>query len=331
MGWAAGVVLENHGAILLVAAAFLDYVVGDPWGWLHPVQVMGWYINAVSELTWRYLLTPAAQRMAGVFLCASLVLGCGGGSWLVLHYLTQWQPWLAGSLEVVLVASCLAGRSLRQAAVDVLGAEDLSESRRRLSQYVGRDTENLSIAEIHRALLETVAENGVDGATAPWFYALLGTLLGIGALPLALAYKAASTLDSMVGYRREPYEHLGWASAKFEDLVTWVPCRLTVLTLALLSGRPLQVWKVCSTDGSRDPSPNSGWSEGVYAAILSVQLGGDNYYKGELRSKPLLGNADRPIDPETIHRALNWTRWVLLVWLVIALFWSVLWSYILMD
>jgi adenosylcobinamide-phosphate synthase len=323
--------LEHRGAIVLVAAALLDYVVGDPWGWLHPVQVMGWYINAVSKLTWRYLVTPAAQRMAGIFLCASLVLGCGGGSWWVLHSLSQWQPWLAGSLEVILVASCLAGRSLRQAAVDVLKAKDLNESRQRLSQYVGRDTENLSIAEIHRALLETVAENGVDGATAPWFYALLGTLLGIGALPLALAYKAASTLDSMVGYRREPYEQLGWASAKFEDLVTWLPCRLTVLTLALLSRRPLQVWEICSTDGSRDPSPNSGWSEGVYAAILGVQLGGDNYYKGELRSKPLLGTADRPITPETIDRALNWTRWVLLVWLVLALFWSMFWSCILMH
>jgi adenosylcobinamide-phosphate synthase len=311
MSWVNGVVL--------LAAALLDYVLGDPWGWVHPVQIMGWYINFISKLTWRYGRSIIAQKITGILLCASLVLGCGIGSWLVLHLLSLWQPWMAEGLQIVLLASCLAGRSLRQAAVDVLSANNLTASRQRLSQYVGRDTANLTAAEIKRALLETVAENGVDGATAPWFYALLGTLLGLGALPLALAYKAASTLDSMVGYRRAPYEHLGWASAKFEDLATWLPCRLTVLTLAVLSGHPRQVWLICSRDGSRDPSPNSGWSEGVYAAILGVQLGGNNYYQGELRVKPLLGDQQQEITSATIYQALNWTRRVLLTWLGITL------------
>jgi adenosylcobinamide-phosphate synthase len=321
---------SNSTVLVLISAAGLDYAIGDPWGWLHPVQAMGWYISGWSHLTWRFLKSPWIQKLAGVGLCASLVLSCGLGSWLFFHYLWLWQPWLAIVLETILLASCLAARSLRSAAIDVLEVtpgiagdakefKDLDEARSRLSKYVGRDTDKLTVPEIYRSILETVAENAIDGATAPWFYALLGAAIGIGPLPLALAYKAASTLDSMVGYRRSPYEHLGWASAKFEDLMTWLPCRLTVLTLGLISGRPLAVWRICRRDAVYDPSPNSGWSECIYAAILGVQLGGDNYYKGELKSKPLLGDDLVPIDAGVIDRALNLTRSVLLVWLAIAI------------
>jgi adenosylcobinamide-phosphate synthase len=306
-----------HQTITLIAALLLDYIVGDPWSWLHPVQVMGWYITAWSNFTWKYLATPTASKISGIGLCGTLVLGCGLGSWAFFHYLNIWQPIVAKILEVILLASCLASKSLRQASVDVLGSiQDLSEARERLSKYVGRDTNKLTAYEIYRAILETVAENSVDGVTAPWFYALLGVIVGLGAVPLALAYKAASTLDSMVGYRREPYKDLGWASAKFEDILTWLPCRLTVLTLAVLSGKPIAVWQICQRDAVQDPSPNSGWSECIYAAILGVQLGGDNYYQGELRSKPLLGDPGEEIAVEMIDRALNLTQQVVWLWLL---------------
>jgi adenosylcobinamide-phosphate synthase len=244
-------------------------------------------------------------------------MGCGVGSWAFLYYLQMWQPIVAKILEIILLASCLAGKSLRQASLNVLAAIDnLPEARQRLSKYVGRDTDKLTAPEIYRAILETVAENSVDGVTAPWFYALLGASLpGVGAVPLALAYKAASTLDSMVGYIKQPYQDLGWASAKFEDVLTWLPCRLTVATLALFSGKPVAVWQICQRDAVQDPSPNSGWSEGIYAAILGVQLGGDNYYQGELRSKPLLGNPDQEIEVWMIDRALQLTQQVVWLWL----------------
>jgi adenosylcobinamide-phosphate synthase len=312
----------NSPAPILIAALMLDFLVGDPWEWLHPVQVMGWYITAWSELTWKYLTQPWARKIAGVGLCASLLLGCAIGSWAFLHYLAIWQPLLVKVLEIILLASCLAGRSLRKAAIEVLAViNDLPAARQSLSRYVGRDTAHLSQMEVYRALLETVAENTTDGVTAPWFYALLGASLGIGVVPLALAYKAASTLDSMVGYLREPYTDLGWASAKFEDILTWLPCRLTVITLALCSGKPLQVWRICQRDANQDPSPNSGWSECVYAAILEVQLGGDNYYQGVLRSKPLLGDPVTTIDEQKIDRAFALTRQTIWIWLVIALAW----------
>jgi adenosylcobinamide-phosphate synthase len=315
IGW------ELTSVTTLILAALLDYAIGDPWGWLHPVQVMGWIIDRWSKLTWQYLDQPIARKISGIGLFLMLVVGSGTGSWLFFHILRSIQPVVAQILETVMLASCLAGRSLRQAAQDVLTpltTGDLEEARLQLRKYVGRDTDRLTPTDIYRAVLETVAENATDGVTAPWFYALLGASLpAVGAVPLALAYKAASTLDSMVGYRQEPYPDLGWCSAQTEDVLTWFPCRLTVLTLALLSGRPLQVLKICQRDARQDPSPNSGWSECVYAAILGVQLGGDNYYQGNLKTKPLLGNDEQIIDAGQIDRALHLTRQVFLIWLVL--------------
>jgi adenosylcobinamide-phosphate synthase len=308
-------------ALTLIAAASLDYLIGDPWGWLHPVQVMGWMIDRWSKFTWKYLKQPIFKKISGIGLFLVMVVSSALGSWLFFHVLRSIQPVVAQILEIILLASCLAGRSLRQAAQDVLiplKAGDVEEARLRLKKYVGRDTDRLTTTEIYRAILETVAENATDGVTAPWFYALLGASLpAVGPVPLALAYKAASTLDSMVGYLKEPYKDLGWCSAQVEDVLTWLPCRLTVLTLALLSGRPVQVLEICQRDARQDPSPNSGWSECVYAAILGVQLGGDNYYQGELRTKPLLGNNNQIIEAGQIDRALNLTRQVFLIWLLL--------------
>ncbi len=226
---------------------------------------------------------------------------------------------LAGMVvESILLASCFAARSLRVAAIDVLQplvTGNLVLARDRLSNYVGRDTDHLLAPEIHRAVMETVTENAVDGVMAPLFYAIVGAFLPVGSVPMALAYKAASTLDSMVGYRQEPYGDLGWFSAKMEDILTWVPCRLTVITLALLSGKPRRVWYLCQRDAVKDPSPNSGWSECVYAAILEIQLGGTNYYQGVPKSKPRLGESQHPITEETIMQALQLTRFCFLLWL----------------
>jgi adenosylcobinamide-phosphate synthase len=122
----------------------------------------------------------------------------------------------------------------------------------------------------------------------------------------------------MIGYRRPPYTHIGWFSAKSEDVLTWLPCRLTVLTLALISGQPERVLSICWRDARRDPSPNSGWSECVYGAILGVQLGGKNQYRGQIVEKPLLGDNLNPITVKTVEQALNLTRTCVLLWLAIA-------------
>ena len=312
----------STAAVLLLAAG-LDYIIGDPWGWPHPVRVMGWVITYFTQFALKQWNSPLNRRWAGIVLGVGLIITSGLAGWLIVRGVRWLHPLLSIGVESILLASCFAGRSLRSAAVEVLQpltTGHLAEARSKLSQYVGRDTEKLTEAEILRAVLETVTENATDGVTAPLFYAIVGAFLpGVGSVPLALAYKAASTLDSMVGYRVEPYTDLGWFSAKLEDVLTWLPCRLTVITLALLSGKPKEVWRLCLRDATKDPSPNSGWSECTYAAILGVQLGGTNWYQGVAKDKPLLGDPVYPITPDKIYQALQLTRYCFLLWLGVAI------------
>jgi adenosylcobinamide-phosphate synthase len=307
------------GLVLLIAAG-LDYGLGDPRGWLHPVQIMGWSIDRFTRFILQFCKSPLAQRLVGVGLGLGLIVGSGVAVWAIVALAKRIQPIVGIAVESILLASCFAGRSLRNAAEDVLEPleqGDLNAARSRLRNYVGRDTEQLSEPEILRAILETVTENATDGVLAPLFYGLLGAAIpGVGAVPLAMAYKAASTLDSTIGYRTAPYTYLGWFSARFEDGLTWVPCRLVVLTLALLSGKPRRVWQICQRDAPQDPSPNSGWSECVYAAILGVQVGGMNWYRGVAKPKPLLGEPLQSIHSSHIRRSLQLTRITFLLWLV---------------
>ena len=342
---------------VLILAAVLDYSIGDPWGWPHPVQAMGWAIERYTRLVFNIWNNPSDKisipddrpsgdrqklllRCAGTILAIGLIVGSYTVSWSIVLAASWVNPVLGIAIQTILLASCFAGRSLRAAAEDVLAplnVGDLVKARERLSLYVGRDTENLSESEILRALLETVTENAVDGVTAPLFYALVGfampyLLLSVtdrsidlnsmwasAIVPLAIAYKAASTLDSTIGYKEAPYTDLGWFSAKLEDVLTWIPCRLTVITLAVISGRPIYVWQICQRDAVKDASPNSGWSECVYAAILGVQLGGTSSYRGVIKHKPLLGEPIRAIAPAIINQALQLTRYCFLIWLGLSL------------
>lgn len=305
---------------VLVLAALLDYGIGDPWNWVHPVQVMGWGIQRYSQFCLRLFQSPNLLRLAGIGLAVFTISLSSFIGWLMIALANDLHPFLGLTVAVILLASCFAGRSLRQAAEDVLqplAVGDLVTARAKLSRYVGRDTADLSEAEILRAVLETVTENATDGVMAPLFYAILGASLPIGSALMALAYKAASTLDSMVGYRDPPYTHIGWFSAHLEDFLTWLPCRLHVLTLALWSGSPQRVWQLCQRDAVKDPSPNSGWSECAYAAILGVQVGGINRYKGVIKPKPMLGDPLNPISAEKIRQAIYLTRLSFLSWLVV--------------
>ena len=302
----------------LVVAASLDRLVGDPWGWPHPVQAMGWAIERAAKGIFRLRLPPLGERALGVLLGLGIILGSGAVGWGIVRLALQVHPLVGMGCEAILLASCFAGRSLRRAAEDVLAplaAGDLPTARQRLALYVGRDTEHLDEPELLRAVLETVSENATDGVLAPLFYAVVGAFSPLGSVPVALAYKAASTLDSMVGYREAPYTYVGWFSARFEDVLTWLPCRLTVLTIALLSGRPRHVLRLCRRDAPADPSPNAGWSECAYAAALGVQLGGINTYRGQVKEKPLLGDAVVEITGDRIHQALTLTRRACLIWL----------------
>jgi len=309
---------NSLGAMFLVtAASTLDYLLADPKGWLHPVQVQGWVINVISNWGLRGLQPSASRRWGGVVLAIGLIGGSGCLAWSLAVITTSINPGVGLVVQTLGLASCFAGRGLAQAVEAVLTAleqTDLPLARQRLAYFVGRDTENLATPEILRASLESLAENTIDGATAPLFYALLGSFCPfVGPWPLAIAYKAASTLDSMIGYKREPYKDWGWFSARLEDYLTWVPCRLTVLLVALQSSQPDSVLAQCWRDAPQDPSPNSGWSECVYAASLGVQLGGENYYQGVKKTKPLLGEPRNSLTLATVKKGLQLSRRTILL------------------
>jgi adenosylcobinamide-phosphate synthase len=209
--------------------------------------------------------------------------------------------WMIGT---ALVSTTLSMRGLGEAAGDVefwLRGGRLERARTRLGHLVGRDTGDLPESEICRAAVESVAENTGDGVVAPMFY---GAFFGA---PGALAYKAVNTLDSMVGYRQPPYEDLGWASARLDDLANLAPSRLTMLSTAAISGRPLSTLLTALRYGPLTTSPNAGMAEAAFAGALGVRLGGANTYGGVLREGPLLGDGRLP-GPEDIRRAVGLMR-----------------------
>ncbi|TDB05176.1 adenosylcobinamide-phosphate synthase CbiB [Halomonas marinisediminis] len=307
---------------LVLAAVGFDLLIGDPRRLPHPVVGVGQVITRLEAALNHG--SPVSRRCKGALMTALVVLGTGGLGWVSITLLARVHPWLGWLAEGWLLASCLAIKGLRDAALAVatpLASGDLPGARRALSMIVGRDTVELDEAEIARGTVETVAENSVDGITAPLFFALLG-----GA-PLALAYKAINTLDSMVGYRNARYLDFGWASARLDDLANWLPARLTALTL-WLGARPSAGWRsrgalvATRREAPRHLSPNSGWPEAMVANLLGVQLGGNNHYLGELSERARLGSPHEALGARHIPAAVRlmhggWVLFLALLALVI--------------
>ena len=322
------------GLWLMVAVACgLDRLVGDPHDLLHPVQVMGAVIAGLRTGAERWAGDhPGRLRLAGGLITLVLVGGSAAAGACLEALARRWPP-LGVPLLLIGLGSALAGRSLEQAVRTVLtalerkGSGRLEEARHRLAWIVGRDVEGLEENDILRALAETAAENGVDGLFGPLFWMLVGAVLGAvggpGPLSLAWAYKASSTLDSMLGYRRGRLRWLGTAGARLDDLLTWLPCRLVALSLPPLAGAALvgswRNFRRALREGAPDPSPNAGVSQAAYALAAGVRLGGVNHYGGIARAKPVLA-ADCPAaDRAAVERILGLSRRLELCWLAVGL------------
>jgi adenosylcobinamide-phosphate synthase len=292
--------MKNRGGGEVAAALVLDALVGEPPEPIHPTVWMGRAISA-CETRAVGLQSSHARRLAGIVLAAAFP---------TLVYLSTRtflgltpRP-LRPALGVALISTTLSMRGLAEAAGAVergLRAGDIERARMEVGEMVGRDTEHLAASEVSRAAVESVAENASDGVVAPMLY---GLLLGV---PGALAYKAINTLDSMVGYRKGPYEELGWASARFDDLANLVPARTTALAVAVVSGRPARTLETARRYGPLTSSPNAGWTEAAFAGALGLKLGGPNAYGGVTREGPVLGGGRSPL-PEDIRRAVRLLR-----------------------
>jgi len=319
---------------LVIAAAGFDLLVGDPRWSPHPVVWMGRSIRVLRH--WVEAVagdSPLALRLGGGLITALLVGGSGACGWLLEQLVRPGfmlpMPW-ANLLLVVALASALASRSLRSSVDTVLRAlPDLKAARHALSWIVGRDTTALQHQEILRAAAETASENAVDGIFAPLFWMLVGAVIwqlgwtgGPGPLALAWAFKASSTLDSMLGYRRGRLQWLGTAGARLDDLLTWMPCRLVMLSLPLVSrpwGEMPSLVGAAERDGRPDPSPNAGRSQAIYAHCAGVRLGGRNRYGERWIDKPLLAASGLEVSEGAVRRILNLSLRLELLWLLLAL------------
>lgn len=294
------------GGDLLLAAA-LDIALGDP-RWLpHPVRGMGrliaWYDARVRLICH----SVRSLRLAGICLAGGLpVLAYAVGAF-VIEQAGAVSVFLGNVVGILLAFTTLAGRDLWEhvrAVSHELASGNLVDARQAVAKIVGRDTETLSEPEIVRATVETLAESTADGVMAPLVY------LTIGGAPLALAYKAISTLDSMIGHRGARYVDVGWASARLDDAANWIPARLTagliVIAMGIATGqwdRARESWRILSRDGEKHPSPNSGRPEAALAGALGVQLGGTNYYDGLAHERPRMGDGTRSLVPDDIGLA----------------------------
>jgi adenosylcobinamide-phosphate synthase len=270
----------------------------------HPVVWMGALIDRLDRALNRETLPGPARKRNGVFALIVLLIVVGvptaliGGALRVLPC-----GWI---IEAILATALLAQKQLGRAVAAVADGLDrsLAEGRKAVSEVVGRDPEALDEAGVARAAIETLAENASDGVIAPLFWLLVLGLPGIA------LYKAVNTADSMIGHKSPNYLDFGWASARFDDVLNWVPARLTGLLLVmaawLLPGaNAAAAWETMLSDAKKHDSPNAGWPEAAMAGALGFALGGPRAYDGEVHELPTMGGGRADLDAGDIRRALK--------------------------
>ena len=289
----------------LLSGFGLDLLLGDPHSFPHPVVAIGKLISALEKLLRRlFPATRNGERLAGGILWVLVVSVSAGIPALLLWLCRSISPWLGLAAESVMCWQILAAKSLRTESMKVcraLSAGDTEGARHAVSMIVGRDTARLDRAGIARAAVETVAENTSDGVVAPMVF------LAIGGAPLGFFYKAVNTMDSMLGYVEPPYRDFGFVPAKMDDVMNYLPARLSAL-LMLAAGTLLGMdaqngWRIFRRDRRNHASPNSAQTESVCAGLLGLRLAGDAWYHGALHKKPYIGDPLREVEPEDIPRA----------------------------
>lgn len=289
--------------IELAFAFVLDLAIGDPQWPYHPVRLIG---RSIAGMEYLLRKSSISERLCGILLTIIIV----SGTYLVTYALVllsrQWSMLseiIMGACIIYFTISvkCLADESKK--VIAALKENDLMKARKALSLIVGRDTANLSQEQIVRACVETVAEGSMDGVLSPLFYAF------VGGPSAAMAYKAANTLDSMVGYKDEKYIRFGWASARLDDLANYIPARVSAVLIPIASflcGCGFKgSLRIAFRDGRKHESPNSGIPEAAIAGALGVQIGGASTYQGEIVEKPFIGDAKNPLTTKSIDMAIK--------------------------
>lgn len=291
----------------IVIAFLIDCILGDPYNFPHPVRFIGKYIKLFENKVFNKTRTKIELKyFYGVLLTISTVGLTFILTVLILQIAKSINIYLFYILNIIILWTTIAPKCLAQEGYKVykpLKDDNIELARNRISFLVSRDTENLSKSQICRATVETILENISDGVIAPLFYSF------IGGAPLAMAYKAVNTLDSMVGYRNDKYENLGFFSAKLDDCLNFIPSRLSGI-LIIISAFCLKydyrnALKIFIRDRKKHESPNSAHPESAGAGALDIQLGGATSYFGEIHNKPYIGDNIKQIMPNDILKSIK--------------------------
>lgn len=296
--------------IIVSAALILDMIFGDPQNVWHPIRAIGALIEFLEKKL-RLNLSIATERdadkrkklVAGIILVISVIFISVGTVFLILLLAHMIHPYVRIIVETIICYQMLAMKSLKTESMKVykaLKSDDVEQARYAVSMIVGRDTDNLTEEGITKAAVETVAENTSDGVIAPMLYIFILGAYG------AVFYKAVNTLDSMVGYTNDKYIFFGRAAAKLDDVMNYIPARISALLMIMATFLVRQdtknAVKIYLRDRRNHASPNSAHTESVCAGALSIQLAGDAYYFGKLHSKPTIGDDKRCVEIEDIKR-----------------------------
>lgn len=288
--------------ITAVLAFLADTLIGDPRSRLHPVVLIGSLIASLERSLYHEGDSSRRKLWAGGLLAVTVLLLVYNFTACLLQLIGLWGNYYFTLLaEAVLLSFTISPKSLAAAGreiYDYLVKGDMEHARYKVGWIVGRDTDRLSSGEVVRATVETVAENTVDGVIAPLFFFLLG------GVPLAFLYRAANTLDSMVGYKNDKYLYFGRVSARIDDVLNYIPARITGL-LFVLSAFLLRLdwrssWKMLLRDAAKHPSPNGGWAEASVAGALDIRLGGINSYFGRESFRAYMGEPVEELAPKHI-------------------------------
>ena len=289
-------------ALPIILGFIIDLFLGDPYELPHPVRLIGTLI-ARLEMTVRKRF-ERNLRTGGIILSVIVLTASTAVPLAILFAFYKINLWLGIAAESVMCYYLIAPKCLRDESMKVYRAineNDIEKARKAVSMIVGRDIEKLGETGIIKAAVETVAENTSDGVTAPLMY------ISVGGAALGFFYKAANTMDSMIGYKNEKFADIGKFAAKLDDFLNFIPSRLTALIMIfsayLLKFNGRNAFKIWRRDRRKHASPNSAQTESVCAGALEIQLAGDAYYFGELHKKEYIGDNIRPVENEDIRRA----------------------------
>jgi adenosylcobinamide-phosphate synthase len=318
-------------SLVLLLACFIDFLIGDPPYFYHPVRLIGYAVSIYEK----FLRKRDLSGVFGGLILFILVLATTVSIYLALAVTAYYiHPLIVFIFNVYIVYSCFAFRDLMDHTYPVISAlndGNILYARQRVSRVVGRDVSKMNSSQVARASIETVSENFIDGIVSPLLWYVAGTAVGyyfIGTTcetgtAAMLIFKAVSTMDSMVGYCNKDYEKFGKVSARFDDLINFIPARIALIPLSLASflinQKTVMGIKIFFRDRLKHLSPNSAHGESFIAGALNIRLGGPSHYQGRLVTKPWLGEGTEDVTPEKITICCRLITYATVISIILAL------------